>query len=92
VLKSGYHVPDALGDGSVDLIDSKEDVAGVNEKWTLYLRAVSDRGSRVVRASESGLHELDAPGDATVHPINSGDKIASTDPRDCLETASVVSN
>jgi hypothetical protein len=93
VLKSGFRVPNALGDGSVDLINSGEDVAGVSEKRTPCLRAVPGHGSQVTRASESSLCELDAPGNATVHLINSNDKIASTDlgMRDCLEMASVFS-
>jgi hypothetical protein len=94
VLKSCFRVLDALGDGSVDLINSGEDVTGVSEKRTPYLRAVLGCWSRVARASESSLRELDATGSATIHPINSGDKIAITDPgtRDCSETASIVSN
>jgi hypothetical protein len=80
VLKSGFRVPDALGNGSVNLIHSGEDVTGISEKPTPCLRAVPGCASRVARASEGSLRELDAPGNATVYPINSSDKIAISDP------------
>jgi hypothetical protein len=51
VLKSGFRVSDALGDGSVDLINSGEDVTGVREKLTPCLRMVPWHGSQVARAS-----------------------------------------
>jgi hypothetical protein len=72
-MEGGFRKPDAISDGSVNLIKSGEDVACTSERALRSLGAILGRGAHVVRALKSSFCELDAPSDVATHPIYSGD-------------------
>jgi hypothetical protein len=69
----GFHKLDAIGDGSIDSINSKEDVVCASERASRSLGAILSRGTQVARALKNSFCKLDARSDAAAHPIYSGD-------------------